>query len=112
MNAQKGRAISAGRAQNGIFLRSLYACTYGGSGLGGGGGAGAGAGLVAGARVAGAAEDAPAGSTAPPAVSGAAVPGVASPAASRRARDRARRCSGTSVMERGPHLAAHFRRDK
>src|SRR5947207_2954467 len=80
---------------------------YGGSGLGGGGGGGA----VVGAGVAATA----AGSTAPASLAlgaGAAPPseGVASPAASRRARERARRCSGTSVI-RGRTLDARDPRE-
>src|SRR5437588_6217522 len=99
MKAHSGRPTSAGIAQNGMRRRLLYAWIYGGSGLGGGGGGGA----VAGAGVAAAA----AGSTAPASLvalgAGVAPPsgGVARPAASRRARDRASRCSGTSVIRGG-----------
>src|SRR5690348_2824444 len=98
MKAHSGSTSSAGIAQNGIFLRLLYAWTYGGSGFGGGGGGGA----VAGAGVAAAA-----GATAVLSLAalgaGVAPPseGVARPAASRRARDRASRCSGTSVIRVG-----------
>src|SRR5436305_15298765 len=70
---------------------------YGGSGFGGGGGGGAvaGAGVDAAAAVV---------ATSPPALGAGAAPaadGVAIPAASRRALDRARRCSGISVTRAG-----------
>src|SRR5437764_11616491 len=75
---------------------------YGGSGFGGGGGGGGAA------AVAGVAAAVATGSTSPPAagVAAAASAGVARPAASRRARDRASRCSGISVMPR-PTLDGH-----
>src|SRR3954470_1908470 len=102
MNAQSGSSSSAGIAQNGILRRLWNAWMYGGSGFGGGGGGG---GAAAAAGVGAAA----AGSTSVLALGAGAAPpsdGVARPAASRRARDLARRCSGTSVIWRRHETSA------